>query len=59
MEGVTLSQYKAIVKGILKDFDVHLTAEQKKEINGCETQREVNRIKDRLINERLKGEYDD
>lgn len=59
MEGVTLSQYKTIVKGILKDFDIHLTAEQKKEIESCETQREVNRIKDRLINERLKGEQDD
>lgn len=59
MEGVTLSQYKEIVKRMLKDFDIHLTAEQEAEIAKCETQREVNRIKDRLIDERLSEGEDD
>lgn len=53
MEGVTLSQYKAIVKRMLKDFDITLTEEQKQKIEACETQRDVNRIKDELINKRL------
>lgn len=53
MEGVTLSQYKAIIKNMLKDFDVALNEETRRRIEACETQREVNRIKDELINKRL------
>lgn len=53
MEGVTLSQYKAIIKSMLKDFDITLNEETRRRIEACETQREVNRIKDELINKRL------
>lgn len=56
MEGVTLGFYKGYVKKLLKQFDVKLTKEVKEEIAACDTQRAVNRVKDRLINERLKQE---
>ena len=53
---MTLNEYKRYTLHLLKDFDIKVTDEIKSAIKACKNPLEIERIRDKLINQRLKEE---
>ena len=53
---MTLKEYKRYTLHLLKDFDIKVTDEIKSAIKACKNPLEIEKIRDRLIDQRLKEE---
>ena len=53
---LTLNEYKRYTIHLLKDFDIKVTDEIKSAIKSCKNPLEIEKIRDGLINQRLKEE---
>lgn len=53
---MTLNEYKRYTLHLLKDFDIKVTDEIKSAIKTCKNPLEIEKIRDKLIDQRLKEE---
>lgn len=53
---LTLKEYRRYTRRLLRDFDIEITDEIKTSLRGCKDRIEIEKIRDKLINERLKKE---
>lgn len=52
----TLKEYRRYTRHLLRDFDIEITDEIRASLRGCKNRIELEKIRDKLIDERLKKE---
>lgn len=53
---LTLKEYRRYTRHLLRDFDIEITDEIRASLRECKNRIEIEKIRDKLINERLKKE---
>ena len=55
---LTLKEYRRYTRHLLRDFDIKITDEIKTSLRECKNRIEIEKIRDKLIDERLKRRYE-
>ena len=53
---LTLKEYRRYTRHLLRDFDIEITDEIRTSLRECKNRIEIEKIRDKLINERIKKE---
>lgn len=53
---LTLKEYRHYTRHLLRDFDIEITDEIRASLRECKNRIEIEKIRDKLIDERLKKE---
>ena len=53
---ITLKEYRRYTRHLLRDFDIEITDEIKTSLRECKNRIEIEKIRDKLINQRLQKE---
>lgn len=53
---LTLKEYRRYTQHLLRDFDIEITDEIRASLRGCKNRIEIEKIRDKLIDERIKKE---
>lgn len=55
---ITLKEYRHYTRHLLRDFDVLITDEIRTQLRACKSRIEIEKLRDKLINERLRQEVE-
>lgn len=58
MAKISLKEYRRYTRHLLRDFDIEITEEIRAQLRICKTRIEMERFRDKLINERLEKEFE-
>ena len=53
---ITLKEYRRYTRHLLRDFDIEVTEGIRDSLRACKSRIEIERLRNRLINERLEKE---
>lgn len=53
---ITLKEYRRYTRHLLRDFDILITDEIRTQLRACKSRIEIEKLRDKLIDERLKQE---
>ena len=55
---ITLKEYRYNIRCMLRDFDIKITDDIRAQLRECKNRIQLERIRDKLINERLEKELE-